>query len=93
MTHVNLPYISQGFKNHQLVSDVLGTPGLCDLTTNVDFSFLKKYCHGDGTNFILLVVKLEYHLFVIFSPSSSFSRVNFLCYNYVITLFDPEEEK
>ncbi|XP_066929507.1 protein arginine methyltransferase NDUFAF7, mitochondrial-like [Clytia hemisphaerica] len=39
----------RGFKNHELVSDVLEAPGHCDLTTNVDFGFLKQHSHSDVT--------------------------------------------
>lgn len=33
---------AQGFKNHELIENVLDCPGSCDLTANVDFAFLKR---------------------------------------------------
>ena len=35
----------RGFKDHQLVNNILECPGEADLTANVDFSFLKQHTH------------------------------------------------
>jgi len=45
----------RGFKEHALIDDILQSPGECDLTANVDFSFLRRHshegvlCHGPIT--------------------------------------------
>lgn len=41
-------FLTQGFKGHQL-HNVLEAPGMADLTSDVDFSYLRKMAGGQVT--------------------------------------------